>query len=38
MKTKEFICTIYDRNLVNRAIEESKESYKEYDTEILHEM
>ena len=38
MKTKEFLCTIYDRNLVNSAIEESKKLYKDYDTEILHEM
>lgn len=38
MKIKEFLCTIYDRNLVNRAIEESKKLYKEYDAEMLHEM
>ena len=29
-KNKEFLYTLYDRNLVDRAIEESKESYKEY--------
>ena len=37
-ENKEFLYTLYDRNLVNCAIEESKELYKEYDAEFLCEM
>ena len=35
---KEFLCTLYDSDLVNSAIEESKELYKEYDAEFLCDM
>lgn len=36
MTHKEFLCTMYDRELVDRAIEESKDFYKEHEAELLY--
>ena len=38
MTDKEFLCTIYDIDLVDRAIEESKDFYKEHEAELLYKM
>ena len=38
MDDKEFLCTMYNKDLVDRAIEESKELYKEHDAEMLYKM
>ena len=38
MTDKEFLCTIYDSDLVDRAIEESKDFYKEHEADILYKM
>ena len=38
MTDKEFLCTIYDSDLVDRAIEESKDFYKEHEAEMLYKM
>lgn len=38
MTDKEFLCTIYDGDLVDRAIEESKDFYKEHEAEMLYKM
>lgn len=38
MTHKEFLCTIYDSDLVDRAIEESKDFYKKHETEMLYKM
>ena len=36
MTHKEFLCTMYDSELVEHAIEESKDSYKEHEAELLY--
>ena len=38
MTNEEFLYTIYDSDLVDRAIEETKEMYKETEAEILYKM
>ena len=38
MDDKEFLCTMYNKDLVDRAIEESKELYKEHEAETLYKM
>ena len=38
MDDKEFLCTMYNKDLVDRAIEESKEFYKEHEAETLYKM
>ena len=38
MDDKEFLCSMYNKDLVDRAIEESKELYKEHDAEMLYKM
>lgn len=38
MTDKEFLCTMYDRDIVGRAIDYSKDSYKEHEAEILFKM
>ena len=38
MDDREFLCTMYNKDLVDRAIEESKELYKEHDAEMLYKM
>ena len=38
MDDKEFLCTMYNKDLVDHAIEESKELYKEHDAEMLYKM
>jgi hypothetical protein len=38
MTDREFLCTIYDSDLVDRAIEESKDFYKEHEAEMLYKM
>lgn len=38
MTDKEFFCTIYDRYLVDRAIEESKDFYKIHEADMLYKM
>ena len=38
MTDKEFFCTIYDRDLVDRAIEESKDFYKVHEADMLYKM
>lgn len=38
MDDKEFLCSMYNKDLVDRAIEESKEFYKEHDAELLYKM
>ena len=38
MTDKEFLCTIYDSDLVDRAIEESKDFYKEHEANVLYKM
>lgn len=38
MTDKEFFCSIYDRDLVDRAIEESNDFYKEHEAEMLYKM
>lgn len=38
MTDKEFLCTIYDRDLVDRAIEDSKDFYKEHEADLLYKM
>lgn len=38
MDDKEFLCTMYNKDLVDRAIEESKEFYKEHEAELLYKM
>ena len=38
MTDKEFLCTIYDRDLVDRAIEESKDFYKVHEADMLYMM
>lgn len=38
MTDKEFLCTIYDSDLVDRAIEESKDFYKEHEADMLYKM
>ena len=38
MKHKEFLCTIYDSDLVDRAIEQSKDFYKEHKADLLFMM
>ena len=38
MTDKEFLCTIYDRDLVDRAIEESKDFYKVHEADMLYKM
>lgn len=38
MDDREFLCTIYNKDLVDRAIEESKEFYKKHEAEALYKM
>lgn len=38
MTDKEFLCTIYDSDLVDRAIEESKDFYREHEADLLYKM
>jgi hypothetical protein len=38
MTDREFLCTIYDSDLVDRAIEESKDFYKEHEADMLYKM
>ena len=38
MDDKEFLCTMYNKDLVDRAIKESKELYKEHEAETLYKM
>lgn len=38
MTDKEFLCTIYDSDLVDRAIEESKDFYKVHEADMLYKM
>lgn len=38
MTDKEFLCTIYDSDLVDRAIEESKDFYKIHEADMLYKM
>lgn len=38
MDDREFLCSMYNKDLVDRAIEESKELYKEHDAEMLYKM
>ena len=38
MDDKEFLCSMYNKDLVDRAIEESKELYKEHEAETLYKM
>ena len=38
MDDREFLCTMYNKDLVDRAIEESKELYKEHEAETLYKM
>ena len=38
MTDKELLCTMYDSDLVDRAIEESKNFYKEYEADMLYKM
>lgn len=38
MTDKEFLCTIYDKDLVDRAIEESKDFYKVHEADMLYKM
>ena len=38
MDDKEFLYSMYNRRLVDRAIEESKEFYKEHEAELLYKM
>ena len=38
MTQKEFLCTMYDSDLVERAIEESKDFYKEHEAEMLYKI
>lgn len=38
MTDKEFLCSMYDSNLVERAIEESKDFYKNHEAEMLYKM
>ena len=38
MTDKEFLCTIYDSDLVDRAIEQSKDFYREHEADMLFKM
>ena len=38
MEDREFLCSLYNKDLVDRAIEESKELYKEHEAETLYKM
>ena len=38
MEDREFLCSLYNKDLVDRAIEESKELYKEHEAEMLYKM
>ena len=38
MEDREFLCSLYNKDLVDRAIEASKAFYKEYEAESLYKM
>lgn len=38
MEDREFLCSLYNKDLVDRAIEESKGFYKEFEAEQLYKM